>query len=155
MQTLTCHLTSSFTPVALLQPLEGLNTLIPFHMTARCRLATKHTMGHNKLPAPTTYGDTFHRDIGLNKIFTGWSYKCHLTSDRKVCADFCAPTCSRYSYTYNANLKCKGEKNISDQIQFYYFSKTVWCQTLPICTRFSQFCRSMLYYLWLSNIMQT
>jgi len=27
-----------------------------------------------------------------------------LTSDRKVCADFWAPTCSRYSYTYRANL---------------------------------------------------
>lgn len=33
-----------------------------------------------------------------------------LTSDRKVCADFCAPTCSRYSYTYNANLKCERNK---------------------------------------------
>lgn len=30
-----------------------------------------------------------------------------LTSDRKVCADFCAPTCSRYSYTYRANLHRK------------------------------------------------
>lgn len=27
-----------------------------------------------------------------------------LTSERKVCADFWAPTCSRYSYTYSANL---------------------------------------------------
>ena len=32
-----------------------------------------------------------------------------LTSDRKVCADFCAPTCSRYSYTYSASLERKGE----------------------------------------------
>lgn len=28
-----------------------------------------------------------------------------LTSDRKVWADFWAPTCSRYSYTYSANLR--------------------------------------------------
>ena len=27
------------------------------------------------------------------------------TSDKNVCADFCAPTWSRYSYTYSANLK--------------------------------------------------
>lgn len=28
----------------------------------------------------------------------------HRISDRKVCADFCAPTCSKYSYTYKANF---------------------------------------------------
>ena len=28
-----------------------------------------------------------------------------LTSDKNVCALFCAPTCNKYSYTYNANLK--------------------------------------------------
>jgi len=28
----------------------------------------------------------------------------HLISFRKVCAAFCAPTCKRYSYTYNASF---------------------------------------------------
>lgn len=37
--------------------------------------------------------------------WTGYWDWCQLTSDKKVCADFCAPTCSRYSYTYNANLE--------------------------------------------------
>lgn len=32
-----------------------------------------------------------------------------LTSERKVCADFWAPTCSRYSYTYSANLQETGQ----------------------------------------------
>jgi len=32
----------------------------------------------------------------------------NLTSDKNVCAAFWAPTCSRYSYTYNANLKRRG-----------------------------------------------
>lgn len=36
--------------------------------------------------------------------------KLFLTSDRKVCADFCAPTCSKYSYTYKANLENKEKK---------------------------------------------
>lgn len=34
-----------------------------------------------------------------------------LTSDKNVCALFCAPTCNKYSYTYNANLK-ERQRNI-------------------------------------------
>ena len=35
----------------------------------------------------------------------GPAWPGQLTSDRKVWADFWAPTCSRYSYTYSANLQ--------------------------------------------------
>jgi len=35
--------------------------------------------------------------------------KCLLTSDKNVCALFCAPTCNKYSYTYSANLKYRGK----------------------------------------------
>lgn len=41
-----------------------------------------------------------------------------LTSDRKVCADFCAPTCSRYSYTYRANLHRKNRTQWKQTGQF-------------------------------------
>ena len=34
-----------------------------------------------------------------------------ITSDKNVCAAFWAPTCSRYSYTYNANLEIKSNGN--------------------------------------------
>lgn len=38
----------------------------------------------------------------------GPAWPGQLTSDRKVWADFWAPTCSRYSYTYSANLQTGG-----------------------------------------------
>lgn len=44
--------------------------------------------------------------------------RCRLTSDRKVCADFCAPTCSRYSYTYNANLQNTHTKKRDSKVSF-------------------------------------
>lgn len=40
------------------------------------------------------------------------------TSDKNVWADFCAPTWSRYSYTYSANLKKKEKR---DNIQYHTF----------------------------------
>lgn len=38
-----------------------------------------------------------------------------LTSDRKVCADFWAPMCNRYSYTYSANLQAGGSGSGSQE----------------------------------------
>lgn len=38
-----------------------------------------------------------------------------LTSERKVCADFWAPMCSRYSYTYSANLQAGGSGSGSQE----------------------------------------
>ena len=37
----------------------------------------------------------------VNNFWKRWK----LTSERNVCALFWAPTCNKYSYTYNANLK--------------------------------------------------
>lgn len=38
-----------------------------------------------------------------------------LTSDRKVWADFWAPMCSRYSYTYSASLRGGGRRSGSQE----------------------------------------
>lgn len=55
-----------------------------------------------------------HRFISLAHIVTLCKEKKRQgkhTSDKNVCADFCAPTWSRYSYTYSANLKNKQKKD--------------------------------------------
>lgn len=44
--------------------------------------------------------------------------KLCLTSERKVCADFCAPTCSRYSYTYRANLEKRTKTKCQSDVRW-------------------------------------
>jgi hypothetical protein len=46
--------------------------------------------------------------------------KKQLTSDKNVCALFCAPTCNKYSYTYSANLKKIEETCVRNSLFIYW-----------------------------------
>lgn len=52
------------------------------------------------------------------RAWQGWgaAWPGRLTSDRKVWADFWAPTCSRYSYTYSANLQV-GDRGLAQALR--------------------------------------
>lgn len=55
-----------------------------------------------------------HDETISGSHFKHWSTQTYdLTSDKNVCALFWAPTCNKYSYTYNANLEKKSETNVS------------------------------------------
>lgn len=47
------------------------------------------------------------------------------TSDKNVWADFCAPTWSRYSYTYSANLKSKQKGQYLVSCLLLFFKKRI------------------------------
>ena len=50
-----------------------------------------------------------------------------LTSDKNVCALFCAPTCNKYSYTYNANLQ-RNKTNYEQGYKLFIFGVGLFCE---------------------------
>lgn len=65
-------------------------------------------------------------------IIGAFRWKCQnsnvntqLTSDKNVCALFCAPTCNKYSYTYNANLKTNKKTTIKSVKLFFTWTLAV------------------------------
>lgn len=60
-------------------------------------------LGPSARPSGTTTGAL--TEAGRRGPWGSGGRQGQLTSDRKVCADFWAPMCSRYSYTYSANLQ--------------------------------------------------
>lgn len=65
--------------------------------------ASPHYSGESN-PIHPLIGRKCGRIAGIRVRMRGVVGERVLTSDRNVCADFWAPTCSRYSYTYKANL---------------------------------------------------
>lgn len=60
-------------------------------------------LGPSARPSGTTTGAV--TEVGRRGPEGRVESQGQLTSDRKVCADFWAPMCNRYSYTYSANLQ--------------------------------------------------